>query len=219
MTLNLIKYRSTASLNIRAQPGIASKSLGILHPEEVIEVIGESDDGAWVKFMYNGTEGWSSKKYLKKIPYIPLPGEDFPWMKIAEAEKGVSQMAGNEHNPRILDYLRTTTVDKSAASRDETSWCSAFVNWCLVQAGYETTQSALARSWLGWGQEIKTPGRGCIVVLRREKIFGHVGFFLEATGTHLKLLGGNQTNPETGRSEVCEKFFPKADVMGYRIPA
>ena len=139
-------------------------------------------------------------------------------MQYAEGQKGISQIDGSEHNPQILEYLRTTTLNKRAAAEDETSWCSAFVNWCLDKAGYERTKSALARSWLNWGQGIETPRRGCIVVFKREKIFGHVGFFLEETETHVKILGGNQTNPETGKSEVCEKSFPKADLLGYRIP-
>ncbi len=213
-----VKYRSTANLNIRKAPTASSNALGKLNTDDVIEMLGESEDGKWIKFLYNGLEAWSSKKYLKKVPYIPPLGEDFPWMKFAEEQKGVSQIDGSEHNPQILEYLRTTTLNKRAVAEDETSWCSAFVNWCVDKAGYERTKSALARSWLNWGQGIETPRRGCIVVFKREKIFGHVGFFLEETETHVKVLGGNQTNPETGKSEVCEKFFPKADLLGYRIP-
>jgi uncharacterized protein (TIGR02594 family) len=212
------QYRSTALLNIRNAPTSSSNALGRLNVDDVIEMISESEDGKWIKFLYNGVEAWSSKKYLKKVPYIPPLGEDFPWMTIAEGEKGISQIDGSEHNPRILEYLRSTTVGKRAASEDETSWCSAFVNWCLDQAVYERTKSAVARSWLSWGQAIEIPRRGCIVVFTREKNYGHVGFYLEETETHIKILGGNQTNPETGKSEVCEKFFPKSDLLGYRIP-
>ncbi|MFZ5911461.1 MAG: TIGR02594 family protein [Chloroflexota bacterium] len=213
------KYRSTAALNIREAPNTSSKALGKLGVDDVIEKLGESEDGKWVRFLFNGLEAWSSKKYLAKVPYIPLPGEDFPWMAIAEAEKGVSQIEGSAHNPRILEYLgATTNLGKSDVSRDETSWCSAFVNWCLKQAGYARTGNAAARSWLGWGQAIDTPRRGCIVVFKRGEKFGHVGFFLEETGTHIKVLGGNQENPETGKSEVSEKYFPKSALLGYRIP-
>jgi uncharacterized protein (TIGR02594 family) len=219
MSQEVEKYRSTANLNIRAEPTTASKILGRLASEGVIEKIGESEDGNWVKFLLNGVEGWSSKRYLVRVPYIPPLGEDFPWMAIAEQEKGVSETPGAGNNPRVLEYLLSTSnLNRSAASKDETPWCSAFVNWCLEQAGYERTKNALARSWLSWGQAITAPRRGCIVVFQREKKFGHVAFYLEETETHIKVLGGNQQNLETKIFEVSEKYYSKSEVLGYRIP-
>lgn len=213
------KYRSTANLNVRTEPSTSSKILGRLSVGDVIRKIDESDDGKWVHFIYHGAEAWASKRYLSKIPYIPPLGEDFPWMAVAEHEKGVNEVPGRGNNPRVLEYLKSTTnLNKTAASMDETPWCSAFVNWCLQQAGYERTKSAVARSWLAWGQPISTPRRGCIVVFEREKKFGHVGFYLEETATHIKVLGGNQQNAETKIFEVSEKYYPKSDLLGYRIP-
>ena len=213
------KYRSTTSLNIRAAPGTTGKIIGKLSADDVIEKIGESDDGKWVKFLFKDGEAWSSRRYLAKVPYIPPPGEDFPWMAIAEGELGVSEVPGSGNNPRVLEYFRSTNnLSRSAASRDETPWCSAFINWCLEQTGYERTKSALARSWLGWGQAIQTPRRGCIVVFQRAKTFGHVGFYLEETDTHIKVLGGNQQNLETKIFEVSEKYYPRSELLGYRIP-
>lgn len=215
----LQKYRSTANLNVRAAPSVASKTLGRLRTGDAIEKIDESADGAWIKFMFNGVEGWSSKRYLANVPYIPPEGEDFPWMEFAEKEKGVQEVPGSGNNPRVLEYLRSTTnLSRAATSKDETPWCSAFVNWCLQQAGYETTRNALARSWLNWGQAIDVPRRGCIVVFEREKKFGHVGFYLEETETDIKVLGGNQQDLETKMYEVSEKYYPKSDLLGYRIP-
>jgi uncharacterized protein (TIGR02594 family) len=215
------KYRCTAR-NYTYMYEAASrtaKKLGNLARDEVVEKLGKSEDGEWIKFRYNDEEGWAASKYLKKIPYIPPPGEDFPWMPIAEKEIGVNQIEGEEHNPRILEYLNATTnLDARYKSMDETSWCSAFVNWCLEQAGYERTENALARSWLRWGKAIESPRRGCIVVFEREENFGHVAFYLDETESHLKVLGGNQTNPETGESEVCIKEYPKDAWLGYRIP-
>lgn len=213
------KYRSTANLNVREAPTTAAKALGRLAMDGVIEKLGESEDGKWIKFLFKGREAWSSKRYLAKVPYIPPEGEDFPWMVVAEGEKGVSEVPGSENNPRVLEYLRSTTnLNKAATSKDETPWCSAFVNWCLEQSGYERTKNALARSWLTWGRAIAVPRRGCIAVFQREKKFGHVGFFLEETDTHIKVLGGNQQNLETKIFEVSEKYYPKSEWLGYRIP-
>jgi uncharacterized protein (TIGR02594 family) len=213
------KYRATTTLNIRADPSTAGKVLARLAVDDVIEKLGDSDDGKWIKFLFNGGEAWSSKRYLAKVPYIPALDEDFPWMDIAQAELGVSEVPGAGNNPRVLEYLQSTTnLSRSATSRDETPWCSAFVNWCLEKAGYERTKNALARSWLSWGQPIETPRRGCIVVFQRERTFGHVGFYLEETDTHVKVLGGNQQNLETRIFEVSEKYYPKSELLGYRIP-
>ncbi|WKZ34379.1 MAG: TIGR02594 family protein [Anaerolineales bacterium] len=213
------KYRSIATLNVREAPSASSKALGRLVVDEVIEKIGESEDGQWIQFRFKDAEAWSSAKFLAKVPYIPPPGEDFPWMAIAEAEQGISEIPGRGNNPRVLEYLRSTeNLGTHALSRDETPWCSAFVNWCLQQAGYEPTKNALARSWLYWGQEVETPRRGCIVIFRRERIYGHVGFYLGETETHIKVLGGNQHNPQTKIFEVSEKYYPKSELMGYRIP-
>jgi uncharacterized protein (TIGR02594 family) len=219
MTQDGEKYRSTTTLNVRAAPSAAGKILGKLTVDDVVEEIGESEDGKWVKFRFKDGEAWSSKRYLAKVPYIPLPGDDFPWMAIAEGELGVSEVPGSGDNPRVLEYLRSTTnLSRSATSKDETPWCSAFVNWCLEQTGYERTRNALARSWLSWGQAIQTPRRGCIVVFQREKTFGHVGFYLEENETQIKVLGGNQQNFETKIFEVSEKYYLRTELLGYRIP-
>jgi len=213
------KYRSTANLNVRTAPTTASKTLGRLAPDDVIEKVGESTDGKWIRILFNGVEAWLSKRYLAKVPYIPPLGEDFPWMAIAEKELGVNEIPGSGNNPRVLEYLQSTTnLNRIATSKDETPWCSAFVNWCLDQSGYDRTRNALARSWLTWGQPIAAPRRGCIVVFQREKKFGHVGFYLDETETHIKVLGGNQQNPETKIFEVSEKYYPKSELLGYRIP-
>jgi len=45
-----------------------------------------------------------------------------------------------------------------------------------------------------------------------------VGFYLDETETHIKVLGGNQQNPETEIIEVSEKYYPKSELLGYRIP-
>ena len=219
MSRDLERYRSTTSLNIRDAPGTASKIRGRLPIDGVIEKIGESADGKWMKFLFNGVEAWSSARYLAKVPYIPPLGQDFPWMTFAEQEMGVSEIPGSGNHPRVLEYLRSTAnLGRAATSKDETPWCSAFVNWCLEQAGYERTRNALARSWLNWGQAIKTPRRGCIVIFQRERKFGHVGFYLEETETHIKVLGGNQQNLETKIFEVSEKYYPRSELLGFRIP-
>lgn len=136
-----------------------------------------------------------------------------PWMPIATAEIGVCTFAPGQSNPRITAYHEHTSI---RGYDDKASWCSSFVNWSLAQVGIPGTGSALARSWLEWGQPLNEPVPGCIVVLSREEPGswkGHVGFFLRADAAHVHLLGGNQLE------QVREHFYPLASVLGYRWPS
>ena len=63
-----------------------------------------------------------------------FPPQGPPWFRIAERERlsGVEELPGAAHNPRILEYHRTTILGHGAASKDETPWCSSFVNFFMV---------------------------------------------------------------------------------------
>ena len=140
-----------------------------------------------------------------------------PWMKIAIKEIGVKEVPGSGDNPRIVEYLKTTTLGKPDNENDETSWCSAFVNFCIKKSGIKGTNSAWARSWLKWGRELKEEDsmedwKGCICVLERGEIYGHVGFLTDWNDNRVKLLGGNQADA------VNEMWFPVERVLAYRVP-
>lgn len=136
--------------------------------------------------------------------------EKFKWLEIAEKEIGTREIAGIQHNPAIVAYHSTTTLK---ATNDETPWCSAFVNWCMTQAGITGTRSAAARSWLDWGK-VTEPVQGCVVILKRgtNPQSGHVGFYIGTAGGYVKVLGGNQSD------SVKYSNLPIADVLGYRLP-
>jgi uncharacterized protein (TIGR02594 family) len=138
--------------------------------------------------------------------------EEFPWMPIALAELGTTEDAGDGSNPRVVEYLRSTSLGRGMASTDATPWCSAFVNWCVESAGLSGTNSAAARSWLNWGKPLEVPRRGCVVVLSRDG-GGHVGFFLRTSPVGIWLLGGNQNN------RVMEAAYHPSRLLGFRVPA
>ena len=136
-----------------------------------------------------------------------------PWLAIARMETGVAQYPAGQSNPRITEYHEPTNI---RGYDDKASWCSSFVNWCLAQLDMAGTGSALARSWLEWGESLAQSALGCIAVLYRDDPAswkGHVGFFLRADSESVYLLGGNQL----GR--VCENAYPLESVLGYRWPA
>lgn len=135
------------------------------------------------------------------------------WLEIAFAEVGVSVHPPGSSNPRITEYHAGTNI---AGYDDKASWCSSFVNWSLAEAGVVGTGSALARSWLDWGEPLEQPVLGCIAVLWREAPTswrGHVGYYLREDDEHVYLLGGNQLE------QVREHFYPKSTVLAYRWPS
>jgi uncharacterized protein (TIGR02594 family) len=152
----------------------------------------------------------------------PPPAVGAPWMDIAAAELGVHENAApGQHNKRIIEYHAATSLK---ATTDETPWCSSFVNWVMVQAGYRGTNNALARSWLEWGMGLSTPRVGAVTVIKKKGASSdvatgsstgfHVGFYISATPATLRLLGGNQ-----GDQVKYSNFFLSAyDVRGYRWP-
>ena len=145
-----------------------------------------------------------------------------PWYDIAVAEIGVKELLGpNKNNKRIIEYHGTTTL---GAKTDEVPWCSSFVNWVMIQSGIKGTNNALAKSWATWGQEIKTPAKGDIVVIKRinknsDKATGsstgyHVGFYVTSNNAVISILGGNQGN-QVKKSNFLLKSY---DIIAYRRP-
>jgi uncharacterized protein (TIGR02594 family) len=134
------------------------------------------------------------------------------WYELAEAELGQAEIAGKEHNPRILEYLRVAGFPD--VQNDDDAWCAVFVNWALISAGHPGTKSRMATSFLGYGKKLAAPEKGCIVVLKRtsDPSLGHVGFYSHTKDKRVYLLGGNQSN------KVSIASFPASDVRAYRMP-
>lgn len=142
------------------------------------------------------------------------------WMDIAEKEIGQHEIKGGE-NPRIIEYDTATSLK---AKEDETPWCAAFVNWCLVQSGILGTNSAAAKSFLDWGRKIDTPEYGCVCVIHQKQSGAdnstgsssgyHVAFWTKEENGHAYLLGGNQSDSvkisgfNLASYEICGYFMP-----------
>lgn len=134
-----------------------------------------------------------------------------PWLVVAEAELGVREVPGPGDEPRVIGYHAATTLH---ATDDEVPWCSAFVCWVFEQVDILPTRSARARSWMTWGQAIRFPPLGAVVVISRGTgDQGHVGFLVEREGDSIYLLGGNQGDA------VSVAKFEVSRVLAYRWPA
>ncbi len=134
------------------------------------------------------------------------------WMDIAFKERGVKRYGVGQCNPRIVEYNESTQL---AGYDDKIAWCSSFLNWCMRQSGIPGTGSALARSWLTWGNALDAPICGCVAVLTADDAVewkGHVGLFLRSDAQNVYLFGGNQLE------EVRELAYPLDRVLAYRWP-
>lgn len=129
-----------------------------------------------------------------------------------QLEEKWHEVSGPKSNPKILEvYKAVDGLDNMELNDDEIPWCSCFVNWCVQQAGGKGTRSAMARSWLNWGE--KSDGQvGDIVVLKRgtSNVQGHVGFVVKKGLLSVDVIGGNQSNNVTVQS------FSRTKVLGYR---
>ncbi|NRR30293.1 TIGR02594 family protein [Oxalobacteraceae bacterium] len=138
----------------------------------------------------------------------------------ADADAAMLEIEKKYNNPDILEYLQTTTLardNKDMSRSDETAWCSSFTNWCMEQAGYVGTDSALADSWVKWGVEITEPRYGCITVVTRSiKPQYHVGFYVGSGQMNVldKIEDVESVNKKTGEKTVKKvKKFKKVDAV------
>ena len=87
---------------------------------------------------------------------------------------------------------------------DTTSWCAAFVNWCLRRADTDGTDCAWAQSFLDWGDPVWARGDSglrqkaqvgdvAVFQLESDTCQGHVAFVAGfESDTVIEVLGGNQ---------------------------
>lgn len=131
------------------------------------------------------------------------------FLQKAFLEMNVKEVKGKNHNPRIIQYHKVTSL---GASTDEIPWCSSFANFIVKRCGVEGTGSAMARSWENWGESLDKPIPGCLVVLKRgdNPLYGHVTFFLYETKKNIYCLGGNQGD------SVAISSYSKSRVVCYR---
>ena len=132
------------------------------------------------------------------------------WMQIALAEQGQAEVAGGQHNPRIVEYHAATDL---RATDDETAWCAAFVSWCLLEAGLSSKRSARALDWASWGVNLDRPVLGALIVGTRPGGGGHAGFYLGQRDGKYLLINGNVGN------KVAISTFEPSRVVAIRWPA
>ena len=132
--------------------------------------------------------------------------------QLAQAEVGTAEWREG-HNPVVVQYF--ADVGHGWVQDDETAWCAAFAGAMLKRAGMPHTGKLTARSYMEWGEAVQLDlaEEGDIVVFWRgspDGWQGHVGFFVRRDGTHIEVLGGNQSN------QVSVQRYPIGQLLGVR---
>lgn len=116
------------------------------------------------------------------------------WLRAARGERGLLEIPGPKHHPRVLEYHACTRL---GAKTDEVPWCASFVCWCLEQAHIKHTRSAAASSYATFGVPCELRP-GAIVVFGKADPdaggTGHVAFAERWNARTVWVLGGNQNN-------------------------
>lgn len=130
----------------------------------------------------------------------------------ALSQFGIKEIVGKKDNPEVLKYFDEVGFDGKSL-KDETAWCSAFMNWVAKTTGHEHTEMLNARSWLNVGEKIKAPQLGDVIILWRESPSswkGHVGIYIREDESMYWVLGGNQ------RNMVGIHGYSKQRLLGFR---
>ncbi len=118
-----------------------------------------------------------------------------PWLEYLCNHIGLKEVPGAQHNPLIVEWGKQSGIDWW--NNDDDAWCAVAVNGALVNSGYPSTRSALARSFTRYGTRLTRPVRGAIVVFPRgtNPLYGHVGIVeaVQSDGT-ITIVNGNSGN-------------------------
>ncbi len=148
-----------------------------------------------------------------------------PWVATAKKEIGTAEVVGAKHNPRILEYFKSSKFWGTDDSGGSNAWCGSFMAWVMEQHNYKPPKAAYrAKSWINFGKKINEPIIGAIGIKSRTG-GGHVAMILGKSkdGKQYYMLGGNQGDT------VCVKTYsknvwtdwvvpPGFDTKGYELP-
>lgn len=154
------------------------------------------------------------------IPFTVTPpvgstSEDPAILTEARRHLGVQEIRGSKHSPTIMGWA--DDLDQWYPG-DETPWCGLFVAICAARGAPDEPQDFNrlgARQWLKWGKPTDGYPLGSVVVFWRtapSHWHGHVAIVTGQNDTHVRVIGGNQSN------EVNERWFAKSRVLGVRVP-
>jgi len=128
---------------------------------------------------------------------------------VATEHLGIKEWPGAKHNPEVLKFGPLAGIDWF--TNDEIPWCAIFVNAMLAMCNIPGTGSAMARSFMKWGEAVPVnsarPG-DVVVFPRGAPPAGHVGLVDRIEGATIYVLGGNQGNEVSIRARNVADILP-----------
>lgn len=147
------------------------------------------------------------------------------WVVAARKDIGIQEwvMDGRRKvsNPVVQQFVCNAMGNTKLENVRTLPWCAFWLGSKLVDAGYTSTKSGMARSYLRWGDKVDEDDDskwklGDIAVFWRGKhndgITGHVAFLLAWDARYLYILGGNQGD------KVSIIKYPRSKLLGIRRP-
>lgn len=124
-----------------------------------------------------------------------------PWLSTMRAITGTKEAPGAKDNPFIIEMaaeivrrypdLRGTV---GWYNHDSIPWCGLDMGYVMAVNGIKPPKYALsALAWADWGQKLKTPTPGAVLVYSRTG-GGHVTLYESENNTHYYCRGGNQSD-------------------------
>lgn len=210
----------TESWILPAKPSAPTTVIVQITTESLLEAASRAAAVASAASGMQRAEALQAETELRKAAKDPraqlaaMPASSVPkWLSIAFAEIGQSELPDQQDNPRIVEYLRATTLPDTML-HDDKPWTSAFANWALNQSGIKGSGTANPNDWLKWGQQIQHPKLGALVLLKRPVSPALAAcFFVSETPDSVVCVGGNFSN------SVSILAAKKESVHSYRWPS
>jgi uncharacterized protein YgiM (DUF1202 family) len=120
--LDFLTYRVTAdALYVRKGPGKGFAPSGFLRKNDIVKVLEFNIDASWARIRRttDGLAGWSSIKYLDKLPEIPPEQEG---QKYRVTAKGLHVREGPGVEFRTLGYIQRDEVVTAIGMNEQGTW-------------------------------------------------------------------------------------------------
>lgn len=138
---------------------------------------------------------------LDKVAPPPSVLKVAPWLSTMRALTGTVEAPGSRDNPFIIEMAHEI-VRRYPDLKGNVGWYNHdSIPWCGLQMGYVMAVNGIkpcsaplsALAWAPWGQALKVPTPGAVMVYSRTG-GGHVTLYESEDATHYYCRGGNQSD-------------------------
>jgi uncharacterized protein (TIGR02594 family) len=138
---------------------------------------------------------------LDKVAPPPSVLKVAPWLSTMRALTGTKEAPSSKDNPFIIEMAHEI-VRRYPDLKGNVGWYNHdSIPWCGLQMGYVMAVNGIrpcaaplsALAWASWGQKLKVPAPGAVLVYSRTG-GGHVTLYESEDSTYYYCRGGNQAD-------------------------